>query len=142
MPDAQRLAAIHAAAFTHPRPWSATEIGALLQGRGVFVIEEPDGFVMGRVVLDEVELLTLAVRPAARRQGVGARLLAGFGVQSQARGATRALLEVAGDNPGAQALYAGAGWRVSGRRRGYYRDAAGQPVDALLMECTFARPMG
>lgn len=142
MPDPLRLAAIHSAAFTHPRPWSAAEIAGLIAGPGGFVIERPAGFVLGRVILDEAELLTIAVEPMARRQGIGADLLAGFEATAQARGASRALLEVAADNPAAQTLYAGAGWRIAGRRRGYYRDPSGQPVDAVLMERTFARPMG
>lgn len=135
-------AAIHAASFTHPRPWTAAEIASLLAGKGSFLATRGRGFVMGRVILDEVELLTIAVDPSARRQGLGRQLLDAFAGQARAQGAVSAFLEVAADNPGAIALYEAAGWRVTGRRRGYYRDPTGQAIDAILMACdlSFVEP--
>lgn len=133
MPDFAGLALIHAAAFTHPRPWSAAEIADLATAPGGFVAEVPGGFVLGRVVLDEAELLTIAVDPAHRRQGRGAALLEAFHAQALALGAGHAFLEVAADNPAAQALYLQGGWVTAGKRRGYYRSTDGQPVDAIVM---------
>lgn len=141
MPDPVRLAEIHAASFTNPRPWSAAEIAGLLVMPGSFLCEADDGFVLGRVVLDEAELLTLAVAPDARRNGVGAALLDAFEARVKASGATCAFLEVAADNAAAIALYTRAGWRPCGRRRNYYRDGTQGPVDAVVMERTFAQPM-
>lgn len=141
MPETDRLAAIHAASFANPRPWSAQEMASLLAMPGSFLAGRPGGFVMGRVVLDEAELLTIAVTPDLRRMGTGAALLAAFEAEAQARGAARAFLEVAADNAAAIALYTRAGWRPCGRRKGYYRDGPGGPVDALLLERTFAQPM-
>jgi [ribosomal protein S18]-alanine N-acetyltransferase len=137
-PDA--LAAIHAAAFTDPRPWSAAEFAALMGGPGVFLCTLSQGLVMGRVILDEAELLTIAVDPQAQRRGIGARLLAAFEAESLARGAVTGFLEVSAANPGAQRLYARAGWRETGRRRGYYRHVNGAPCDAIVMARTFAQP--
>lgn len=131
-----RLAAIHAAAFTVQRPWSAAEISDLAAAKGAVLVAEDHGFALGRAMFDEVELLTIAVDPAAHRQGIGARLLASFVTAAAAMGATRGFLEVAEDNLAAQALYRKAGWRVSGRRKGYYRDAQGAPLDAILMDIT------
>lgn len=139
-PDA--LAAIHAAAFTDPRPWSADEIGALLQGPGAYLVTAPEGFAIGRVILDEVELLTIAVLPQARGRGVGARLLAGIEAGAVAHGARQGYLEVSALNAPARALYTRAGWADCGRRKGYYRDATGAPCDAVLMVRTFAQPKG
>lgn len=141
MPDAAHLAAIHAASFTNPRPWTAAEIAGLLDMTGSFLAEVPGGFVLGRVVLDEAELLTIAVEPQARRRGLGAALVSAFESRAQGLGATLGFLEVAADNLAATALYTGAGWQVCGRRKGYYRDGPGGPVDALLMRRTFAQPM-
>lgn len=132
-PDFARLAAIHAASFETPRPWSEAEIRDLLEGQGVFLCAEDRGFVLGRVILDEVELLTIAVDPGQRRRGSGGRLLRAFEAEATLRGARHGFLEVAADNSPAQALYAVGGWAASGRRRGYYRTPDGRAVDALIL---------
>lgn len=114
------MAALHARSFTHPRPWSEAEFRALMDGRGIFALTRPQGFLLGRVILDEAELLTLAVAPEARRQGVGAALTADFADAARDQGALQAFLEVASDNAAAQALYRRQGWVEAGRRRNYY----------------------
>lgn len=128
-----RCAALHARAFDHPRPWTAAEFNALLVSPGTFVVGAAHGFALGRVVADEAELLTLAVAPEARRQGIGSALVREFGTQALCRGARTAFLEVAADNAAARALYKRLGYRESGRRKHYYRTAAGVPVDAIVM---------
>lgn len=135
-PDA--LAALHAACFTSPRPWSAGEFTDLLANRLVFLLTEPGGFLMGRVIADEAEVLTIAVDPTLRQQGIGARLMGRFLTESAARGAASAFLEVAESNTAARALYARAGFTESGRRRGYYHRPDGSPDDALIMTCALA----
>ena len=127
--DPGALAAIHAQAFVHPRPWSDADFAAVLAGPGAFLLTEGGGFLVGRALAGEAELLTLAVPEAARRRGLGARLLAAFEAEARARGAAEAFLEVASDNAGARALYAGAGWAELGRRRDYYAPG----VDALVL---------
>lgn len=115
------LARLHAACFPQrPRAWSAQEFADLLRSPGCFPVTRPNSFLLGRIVLDEAELLTLAVAPAARRKGLGRALLREFETLAAARGATRAFLEVASDNPAAHALYLGAGWLVQGVRRDYH----------------------
>ena len=130
-PDA--LATLHACCFTTPRPWSAAEFADFLGAPMCFLLTEPAGFLLGRVIADEAELLTVAVDPAARRQGMGARLLAGFAATAKARGAATAFLEVAAGNAPAQALYAQAGWVTAGRRKAYYHAPDGTAEDALVM---------
>jgi ribosomal-protein-alanine N-acetyltransferase len=128
-PDPAALAALHAAAFRHPRPWTAAEFAAVLAGPGAFLLTDGGGFLIGRAVADAAEILTLAVPAAARRRGTGRRLVAAFEAEARARGAVRAFLEVAADNAPALALYRGAGWQEAGRRRGYYTPG----IDALLL---------
>ncbi len=130
-PDA--LAALHAAAFTDQRPWSAAEFTTLLASPHVCLIAQPKGFALGRVILDEVELLTIATAPDARRQGIGRTLLAAFEAEAHRRGACLAHLEVAADNHAARALYAAAGWKDVGRRPAYYPRRDAPPADALLL---------
>lgn len=126
------LAALHARCFSHPRPWSAAEIAEITGLPGAFLLLRPHGFLIGRTVLDEAELLTLAVDPCSRRQGIGRALLDSFALQARTRGAGRGHLEVASDNTAARRLYAGAGWRQAGLRRNYY----GGGIDALTLTTT------
>jgi ribosomal-protein-alanine N-acetyltransferase len=139
VPDMNRLAAIHAEAFA--TPWSAVELEVLAAQPGVLAVAEDDGFIMLRVVLDEAEILTLAVRPNARRQGLGGRLT-GQGVLEAARaGARRMFLEVAENNEAALALYARAGFVRTGRRKAYYPSADGGRIDAVVMSLDLASPV-
>lgn len=131
--DPAVLAAIHAAAFTRPPPWSAAAIGGVLASPGAFLCAMPEGFLIGRALAGEAEMLTLAVRPGARRQGIGRHLVAEFLRIAGACGTETAFLEVAADNPAAIALYRGSGFAETGRRRGYYRGDGAPAVDALIL---------
>lgn len=127
----ERLAEIHRACFKAPRPWSAAEFTDLLVSPLCFLIPHDHGFALGRAVVDEAELLTVAVMPEARRKGVGSLLISGFLVEACTRGARRAFLEVAADNVAARKLYEGQGFAQSGQRKRYYATPTG-PIDALI----------
>ena len=128
--DAAALAALHAAAFRPEEQWEAEAIRVLLDLPGGFGLLRPGaGFVLARVAADEAEILTLAVAPAARRQGHGGALLAGAMAAAAARGASAMFLEVAEHNAAARGLYAAAGFAEAGRRRRYYPDGS----DALVL---------
>lgn len=138
MTDDRALAALHAAVFTTPRPWSADEFAVLRRQTGVFVLTRQDesglaGLLVGRVVVDEAELLTIAVSPERQRQGLGASLMLTFLEESRQRRAMTAFLEVAADNLPAISLYRRFGFTESGRRRQYYRRPDGSAIDALIM---------
>ncbi|MCX7889007.1 MAG: GNAT family N-acetyltransferase [Rhodobacteraceae bacterium] len=129
----QTLARLHAACFTFPRPWSEAEFAALLGDPTVRLVAAGGGFLLGRVVAGEAEILTLAVLPAMRRRGIGRDLLARFLDAAAAEGAERAVLEVAETNAAARALYRGAGFVEAGRRRGYFARPDGAREDALAL---------
>lgn len=123
------LAALHAACFTTPRPWSEAEFASVLAAPGALLLTSDHGFLLGRVAAGQAELLTLAVAPAARRTGEGRDLVRRFLAAAEGQGATVAFLEVASDNPVGQALYRATGWHEAGRRRRYYAPG----VDALVL---------
>lgn len=127
------MATIHAACFTTPRPWSAAEIASILDSVFAFVLTEPSGFLIGRVVAGEAELITLAVDPTARKRGAGGRLVDGFLAESSLRGAESVFLEVLATNLPAQSLYARKGFEPKGKRRGYYQSPTGERQDALVL---------
>lgn len=125
-----QLAALHMRCFrTHPRPWSAAEFADLLASPLNFLLTRPHGFLLGRTIADEAELLTVAVAPKARRQGIGAALLTQFADTARQRGANTAFLEVASDNSAAISLYESRGWTHAGNRRNYYAPS----IDAIIM---------
>lgn len=130
-PDA--MADLHRQCFVTPPPWSAADFRSTLDSAFVFVVSEPSGFLIGRAVAGEAELITLAVAPEARRNGVGLRLVAGFLIEARNRGAESAFLEVAESNSAAQRLYAAKGFEQKGKRRGYYQTPHGIRQDALVM---------
>jgi len=131
------MAQLHSACFSTPRPWSEAEFTSLIQQTGVFVHTQDDtGLILGRAVLDEVELLTLAVAPGARRRGLARQLVSDFERDSKARGARRAFLEVAQNNAPAIALYESLGYCQIGLRPGYYKGQTAQNIAALVMEKT------
>ena len=88
------------------------------------------GWAGVRVVGDTAEILTVGVVPQARRQGIGARLLAMLLDEATQRGAVEAFLEVRVDNTAAQQLYEQARFVRVGIRRGYYAEGR---VDAVVM---------
>ena len=99
--------------------------------------ERTVGFALSRLLMDEAELLLLAVEPHARGAGVGRALIERTVGIAADKGAHRLLLEVRDGNQ-AFDLYQDAGFGEIGRRRDYYRGLDGTTRDAL----TLARPIG
>ena len=136
--DADALHALHAQAFD--QPWSAAEIERLMRILGGFAVvaeaEAPQGFVLVRTVADEGEILTLAVAPAFRRQGIGRALVDAAAAEAARRGARMLFLEVAEDNLGAMALYEAADFQAAGLRRAYYARPGAPPADAIVLRRT------
>ncbi|MEM9707177.1 MAG: GNAT family N-acetyltransferase [Pseudomonadota bacterium] len=98
------------------------------------------GFLLGRTIGWETELLTLAVAMSARRRGLGHAILEAFEVEAQERGSKAAFLEVADDNPAALALYHKTGWHQVGQRPGYYPRPAADPANALILRKALGQP--
>jgi ribosomal-protein-alanine N-acetyltransferase len=134
--EAEALAEIHAAAFGHA--WSGDEFAALLADRGVFAVgvrrgHRLAGFVLVRVVADEAEILTIAVRPKNRRRGLGRMLMDEALRRLHRAGAARCFLEVDRGNTAAVALYRSLGFSVAGERRNYYHGGSPGDGTALVM---------
>lgn len=98
------------------------------------------GFAVARLLLDEAELLLIAVAPAGRRQGVGALLWNELTQRLYTSGARTVHLEVRASNQGAQAFYISRGFVQTGIRRKYYPSGSrdGEREDAWLMQVPLA----
>lgn len=130
-------AALHAECFPE-QPWSEAALAGLWGNPGTYgwiaaLAGEPVGFVLARLAADEAEVLTLGVRPGARRRGLGGHLVRAALESARAASARRLHLEVAESNAAARATYGRCGFAEVGRRRGYYRSERGSAVDALLL---------
>ncbi|MCC5972522.1 MAG: GNAT family N-acetyltransferase [Rubellimicrobium sp.] len=130
---AEALAALHARASGHERSWSAAEFVTLLATPGTVLDADGASFLLGRIVLDEAEVLMIATDPDHRRQGRARARLAGFERLAGNSGAKRVVLEVAEDNAPARALYGVAGYRQVGARPGYYHRKGRAAVTALVL---------
>lgn len=130
--DAQLIAEIHAQSF--PRGWGVHEVADLLSQSAVSGIIAPRdaGFALWRVAADEAEIISLAVRPVARRTGLADRMMAIMQSSAREQGARTLFLEVAVTNEPAVRLYEKLGFEKVGRRPEYYR-AAENRVDAWTM---------
>jgi ribosomal-protein-alanine N-acetyltransferase len=134
--DLPGFARLQAASFEET--WSAPEIEALLAGPGGFGLAalsdgRVSGFLIGRAVAGEAEIITVAVEPDLRRSGLGAALIESAAEAASEAGASSLFLEVAVDNEPALKLYEGAGFNRAGFRAAYYQRKGGPPADALVL---------
>jgi ribosomal-protein-alanine N-acetyltransferase len=124
------LAAIHASAFPPAEAWGADAISLQLALPGVFgLLEGRGGMLLARVAAEDAEVLTLAVEPGVRRQGIARSLLLAAIAEAGARGATALFLEAATTNFAARELYRRAGLSEVAQRRRYYADGS----DAIVL---------
>lgn len=130
----EELAALQARAYTHMEPWSAADFAGLLARPSTWLTCAGHGFLLAQIVVDEAEILSLAVDPAFQRQGEARALLARLDAEARTRGVTSLHLEVAAQNAPARAFYDAQGFTGIGLRRGYYRRPDGSCGDAVLMK--------
>ena len=117
--------------------WNKAQCLGIIGLPGVWLmIDEEDGtcrgFALSRSMLDEAELLLIAVRPDRRGHGVGARLLEAVIEEAALRGAAKLHLEVRDGNDAIR-LYAKGGFTQVGRRKDYYSGQTGERFDALTL---------
>ena len=117
------LAALAAlACVLFPTAWSAAPFATCLQAPACLcLLLAGEGFILARAAGDEAEILTLAVAPAARRQGLARALVGGRGPHAAAW-AHRALFLGSREPAMIAAQGSIAGWAFAdvGRRKAYY----------------------
>lgn len=120
-----QVAALEKLCFSDP--WSETSVASELDNPlSLWLIAEEEGTVLGYVgsqtVLDETDMMNIAVQPECRRRGIAAALIGELVNQLRERGSHILRLEVRESNVPAIALYESMGFTKLGLRKNYYRN--------------------
>lgn len=101
-------------------------LGARQEAQGALV-----GYLAFSTVVDEMEILNLAVLPEFRRKGHAARLMAMLLAYCRKNGLRKGFLDVKSSNDSAIDLYLKFGFKKIGVRKRYYPDTG---EDAILFK--------
>ena len=116
-------------------PWSEKSIASELDNKLAFwlVAAEGDrvaGYIGSQTVMDETDMMNVAVHPDFRRQGIAEALVNGLVEHLKTMGSHCLTLEVRASNVPAISLYEKLGFSEIGRRKNYYRNPR---EDALIL---------
>ena len=131
--DLARVVTIESAVQSHP--WRMTQFQEALANYACSVIEhagQVQGFCILQPVLDEANLLLMAIDPAVQGQGLGYALL-DAALQQLPNNPIQVFLEVRLSNIAAIKLYEKAGFHQIDLRKRYYPVAGGGYEDAVIM---------
>lgn len=121
----------------YPHPWTPGNFRDSLAANYHCWIMECGGTITGygvvMIAADEAHLLNLSIAAAWQRRGLGTGFVRFITKLARDYGAARIILEVRPSNHGGRELYARAGFRELGLRRGYYPAAQGRE-DAIVLE--------
>ena len=128
-----QIAQLEAQCFSDP--WSEKSIASELENPlSLWLVAEENGQVYGYVgsqtVLDESDMMNVAVDPGFRRQGVARTLIETLIAELSKMGSRCLRLEVRVSNENARALYARMGFQQLGLRKNYYHNPK---EDALIL---------
>ena len=112
-------------------PWSEAQISNLPENACYIGAFEDTlcGIGSAYFVLDECQIMNIAVLPQYRRQGIGIGIIEELTKKSLEKGCGQIFLEVAEDNFSAISLYEKCGFNAVGKRKNFYGS-----VSAVIME--------
>ncbi|MBP1043285.1 ribosomal protein S18-alanine N-acetyltransferase [Vagococcus sp. BWB3-3] len=121
---AQRLWQISQASFDYGSPWNVDQFLADINNpvsHYVLVekVEKVIGYVVFHQVLDEAEVINIAVLPEFKGKKVAQELLE-YGLKEIGENVQQVFLEVRETNDSAKGLYLKVGFEEIGRRKAYY----------------------
>ena len=132
-----QVAALEKICFSDP--WSENSVASELKNPlSCWLVAEEDGVVAGYVgsqtVMDESDMMNVAVHPDYRRKGVAEKLVMELVEALKKRDSRCLTLEVRASNEPARALYEKLGFVQVGLRKNYYRNPR---EDALILRKEF-----
>lgn len=127
---------LHAESFA--QYWDIHAFNDFFAARGtIALLAEMQGNAVGMIVIrgqhEQSDVMTIAVSPERRCQGIGAKLLRAAMQEAVMAGAKTLFLDVDATNEAALALYQAFGFTQISRRKLYYRQKDGSYTDALVM---------
>ena len=128
-----QVAALERLCFSDP--WSENSVASELENElSLWLVAEEGetvlGYVGSQTVLDETDMMNVAVHPDHRRRGVAAALITELVSRLKMQGSRCLKLEVRASNAPAIALYETLGFTQLGLRKNYYRNPK---EDALIL---------
>ena len=116
-------------------PWSENSIASELENPlALWLVAEKKGAVAGYVgsqtVMDETDMMNIAVHPDHRRQGIAEALIEALIAVLKRKGSRSLTLEVRVSNENARRLYEKLGFCQVGIRKNYYRNPR---EDAIIL---------
>ena len=115
--------------------WSEKSVASELNNPLSFWLVAVDGdnvagYVGSQTVMDESDMMNVAVHPDYRKQGIATALIVGLVEELRKRGSRCLTLEVRASNENAISVYQKLQFQEVGRRKNYYRNPK---EDALIL---------
>ena len=128
-----QVAALEAICFSDP--WSEKSVASELNNPLAFWLVAEDngrvaGYIGSQTVLDETDMMNVAVHPDYRKQGIATALIVGLVEELRKMGSHSLTLEVRASNENAIRVYQKLDFQQVGCRKNYYRNPR---EDALIL---------
>ena len=125
--DAEAAAALDLKSFGERDAWTSDYFFYAAQNeQAIFLVAELDGKLVAcigaDIFTDAAEIVSFAVDPDCRRQGIGTKIFSALIKSVLKRGATLVILEVRPSNTAAINLYEKFGFQIVDREENYYLD--------------------
>ncbi len=129
----EQVAALEQLCFSDP--WSLNSVNSeLTNPLSLWLValfgEQVVGYIGSQTVLDEADIMNVAVHPAHRRKGIAAALLTELQRRLRENAVHSLTLEVRASNDAAISLYSRLGYLQVGLRPNYYRNPK---EDAMIL---------
>ena len=133
-----QVAALEKLCFSNP--WSENSVASELNNPlSLWLValdgERVAGYVGSQTVMDESDMMNVAVHPDYRKQGIATALIVGLVEELGKRGSRCLTLEVRTSNETAISVYRKLDFQEVGRRKNYYRNPR---EDALILRKEWA----
>ena len=127
------MAKLHLLSGSLTRPWSESEYKILLSTDTIRFFYVENGFLVGRLIGPDAEILNVIVHPKYRRLGKARYLIDKFEKEAKQEGSSKCFLEVAESNSRANKLYQSLNYLSVGKRKNYYEFVDGRKDNASIL---------